>query len=101
VALTRDLVLGFIKLHILYHAGQEPIYGLWLIDELSRHGYKLSAGTLYPMLHSLEAEGLLSSERQVVAGKARRVYRLTDIGRQALRQGRDKAVELLDEIRDA
>ena len=98
MSLARDLFLGFVKLHMLYHAGQEPVYGLWLIDELSRHGYQLSPGTLYPMLHGLEEEGLLADEKRVVDGKQRKYYRLTDAGRQALAQGRDKARELLDEI---
>lgn len=99
--LTRDLFLGFIKLHILYHAGQAPVYGLWLIEELGRHGYRLSPGTLYPILHSLESAGLLAGERQVVDGKARIAYRLTPAGRQALHQGRRQAVELLNEIQDS
>ncbi|MFW6135684.1 MAG: PadR family transcriptional regulator [Chloroflexota bacterium] len=96
--LSRDLFLGFVKLHILYHAGQRPVYGLWLIEELARHGYEMSAGTLYPMLHGLEEEGLLVSERQVVEGKMRKYYRLTETGAEALDQGREKAIELLDEI---
>lgn len=94
------MFLGFVKLHILYHAGREPVYGLWLIEELSRHGYDLSPGTLYPMLHSLENEGLLVSEKQVVRGKTRKYYRLTAAGQAMLDQGREQAAELLDEIRD-
>jgi DNA-binding PadR family transcriptional regulator len=100
MALDRDLFLGFVKLHVLYHAGCEPVYGLWLIDELSRHGYELSPGTLYPMLHGLEEEGLLVSEKQVVDGKQRKYYRLTEAGRDALAQGREKAQELLNEIKE-
>ena len=98
MTVPRVLFLGFVKLHILYHAGQEPVYGLWLIDELARHGYELSAGTLYPMLHSLEAAGLLVSEKRVVSGKVRKYYHLTPAGAAALEQGRLKAVELLSEI---
>ena len=101
MSLSRELFLGFVKAHILYHAGQGPVYGLWLIEELSHHGYKLSAGSLYPMLHNLEQEGLLASEKQVIAGKARKCYRLTEAGREALQGARDKAVELLNEISDA
>jgi DNA-binding PadR family transcriptional regulator len=100
MSLSRDLFLGFIKLHVLYHAGREPVYGLWLIEELARHGYELSAGTLYPMLHGMEDEDLLTSEKEVVKGKARKYYRLTEAGQEALIQGRKKAIELLDEIRD-
>jgi DNA-binding PadR family transcriptional regulator len=100
MSLYRDLFLGFVKLHILYHAGREPVYGLWLIEELARHGYELSAGTLYPMLHGLQEEGLLACEKRVVEGKMRKYYRLTDAGERALDQGREKAIELLDEIWD-
>ena len=54
--MLRDLFLGFVKVHILHHAAREPVYGLWLIEELAHHGYELSPGTLYPTLHSLERE---------------------------------------------
>jgi len=98
--MIRDLSLGFIKLHILHHAGQEPVYGLWLIEELARHGYKLSPGTLYPMLHSLEQERLLASEKQLCNGKVRKYYRLTKTGSTALRQAQSKIVELLNELNE-
>jgi len=94
----RDLFLGFVKLHILHHAGREPVFGLWLIEELARHGYRLSPGTLYPILHSLEEDGLLSSASQVVDGKVRKYYQLTPAGREALAQGCEKAAELLREL---
>ena len=53
----RELYAGLIRLHILHHAAEGPIYGFRMIEELSRHGYRLSAGTLYPVLHGLEAKG--------------------------------------------
>ncbi len=96
--MIRDLSLGFIKVHILYHAERGPVYGLWLIKELARHGYSLSPGTLYPMLHSLEQEKLLVSEKQVCNGKVRKYYRLTRAGRVVLNKARKYVVELLDEI---
>lgn len=98
--MLRDLFLGFIKLHILYHAGQKPVYGLWLIEELGRHGYELSPGTLYPTLHSLEKQGYLLSEKQVVEGKVRRYYQLTPQGSAALAEARQKVAELTGEIMD-
>jgi len=55
--IKRTFFLGFVRLHILYHASQGPIYGLEMIRELSRHGYQLSPGTLYPILHGLEKKG--------------------------------------------
>jgi PadR family transcriptional regulator, regulatory protein PadR len=96
--LPRDLFLGFVKLHILHHAGREPVYGLWLIEELGRHGYRLSPGTLYPILHALQQDQLLTCETRVVEGKARKYYFLTSKGRLALRDGRIKARELMEEI---
>ena len=54
----KDVYTGLIRLHVLHHAVEEgAIYGLWMIEELAEHGYRLSAGTLYPILHSLERKG--------------------------------------------
>lgn len=96
--LPRDLFLGFVKLHILHHAGREAVYGLGLIEELGRHGYRLSPGTLYPILHGLEQERLLVSETYVVEGKVRKYYRLTATGRIALREGKRKAREFMKKL---
>ena len=96
--MLRDLFLGFVKVHILHHAAREPVYGLWLIEELARHGYQLSPGTLYPTLHSLEREGFLSSERRVVGGRLRRYYTATPAGRAALTEARAKIAELVAEV---
>ncbi len=97
--LTRDLFLGFIKLHILHHATEEPVFGLWLIQELGRHGYRLSPGTLYPVLHSLESQGYLKVETRVIDGKVRKYYQATGKGKRALQAARAKAKELVEEIR--
>jgi PadR family transcriptional regulator PadR len=74
---NREILRGFIKVHILFHASKEPVYGLGLIEELARHDYHLSPGTLYPILHSMEQEGYLQSYGEVVGGKIRRYYRNT------------------------
>jgi len=95
---SHDLFLGFVKLHILHHAGNEPVYGLWLIEELGRHGYRLSPGTLYPILHGLQEDHLLDCETRVVEGKARKYYHLTPAGRAALTEGKNKAWELMKEL---
>ncbi|RIK35793.1 MAG: PadR family transcriptional regulator [Chloroflexi bacterium] len=96
--MIRDFFLGFIKIHILHHAEQEPVYGLALIEELRRHGYELSPGTLYPILHQLEAQGYLVAEEKVVQGKVRKYYRITPGGSQALAEARPKIHELVDEV---
>jgi len=96
--MLRDLQLGFIKIHILHHAGQQPVYGMWLIDELTHHGYKISPGTLYPTLHSLERAGYLISEKRVVEGRQRRYYTLTPAGEIALTEARARLAELTAEV---
>lgn len=96
--MLRSFFLGFIKIHILFHASKEPVYGLWLIEELRRHGYDISPGTLYPIFHSLEADGLLRSSEKVVEGKVRKYYRTTAKGNSALKEAKVKVQELVHEI---
>jgi DNA-binding PadR family transcriptional regulator len=96
--MIRDFFLGFVKIHILHHAEQEPVYGLALIQELQRHGYELSPGTLYPLLHQLEEQGYLVHEDRVVGGKVRKYYTCTSAGSQALAEVRPKIQELVDEV---
>ncbi|WP_039889548.1 PadR family transcriptional regulator [Mycobacterium xenopi] len=89
---------GAVRLHILHHASEQEIHGAWITKELARHGHDISPGTLYPTLHRLEADGLLSSKRRVVDGRARRVYRVTQAGKRALRQDRKALAELAREV---
>lgn len=96
--LTQDFFRGFIKLHILHHAAKEPVYGVWIIEELDRHGYKLSPGTLYPILHSLEEEQLLTARSKTVEGKIRKYYEITDEGKKRLEESKLKVKELVDEL---
>jgi len=96
--MLRELLLGFIKIHILHHASQQPVYGLWMMEELARHGYSVSPGTLYPTLHSLERAGYLTSEKRVVGGRQRRYYVITPAGEVALAEARDRLAELVAEV---
>ena len=89
---------GAVRLHILHHAAAWQIYGAWISDELARHGYAISPGTLYPTLHRMESEGLLLSETVVVEGRRRRVYRATEAGRVALEADRAALRELAGEV---
>jgi DNA-binding PadR family transcriptional regulator len=95
---SRDLLLGFIRIHILHHAAEEGVFGLGLIEELSRHGYRLSPGTVYPLLHDMKAAGLLYSEGQQVGGRRRYYYRATEEGRRVLAEARDRLRELVAEV---
>jgi PadR family transcriptional regulator PadR len=94
----RDLYAGLIRLHVLHHAAEEPVYGAWIIEELRRHGYRLSPGTLYPMLHGLERQGLLKCRREGDGKRARRLYTITRKGRTALADAKDKVRELFGEL---
>ncbi len=96
----RHLRLGFIRLHVLYHADKEPICGVELIEELQHHGYDIGPGTLYPVLHQLEDAGLLKSNEEVVGGKQRKNVRITAAGRRLLAEARSKLKELASEILD-
>lgn len=94
----KDLYSGLIRLHILHHASARPVFGLWFIEELARHGYKLSPGTLYPLLHGLERRGYLQSTKERLGKTSRRVYRATPLGRKALVAARGKVSELFGEL---
>lgn len=96
--IDKQLYSGLIRLHILHHAAEEPVYGLWIIEELGHHGYALSAGTLYPILHGMERAGYL---RSFVRGKGRsrrRFYKVTPAGRKSLQAAKRKVRELFGEL---
>ncbi len=90
----RDLELGAVRAHILHHASRAPVYGSWMLEELERHGYALSYGTLYPALHRMEEEGLLSREDRVESGRVRKYYVATEKGAQELDRVKDLIREL-------
>jgi DNA-binding PadR family transcriptional regulator len=96
--ITRHFFNGFIRLHILYHAVKEPIYGAEITEELVRHGYHISQGTLYPTLHLLETLGYLRSRTEQVNGRRRKYYRATPAGRRVLNEARAKLQELVAEV---
>lgn len=96
--ILRKFFLGFIQIHILHHAKKEPFYGSWMIEELKEHGYEMSPGTLYPILHSMESNGLLQKEDRLVDGKIRKYYHITASGDEVLIEARKKAYELFHEI---
>jgi PadR family transcriptional regulator, regulatory protein PadR len=98
--IIRKLFLGFIQIHILHHAKKEPFFGSWMIEELKEHDYQMSPGTLYPILHNLEANGLLEKEERLVDKKIRKYYKITEKGIEVLDEARSKAYELFKEIKE-
>ncbi len=94
----RETFLGFIRVHLLHHAAEDRIYGIEMIDELRRHGYDVSPGTIYPILHAMENAGYLASAQEVVDGKTRRYYDITDAGRVVLEGLKENVRELTHEV---
>ncbi len=95
---VREFLRGAVELHILHHADEHELHGAWMRRELANHGYRISPGTLYPTLHRLEARGLLTSRKEIVEGRTRRLYRATAPGHEALVEMRRALRELADEV---
>lgn len=95
---SNELLSGLIRLHILHHAVHEGVYGQWMIGELARHGYRISPGTLYPMLHAMERKGYLKSSLLGTGRRARRLYRATAKGRRSLAFAKERVRELFGEL---
>src|SRR3989441_12007521 len=93
LARDQDLYSGLIRLHVLHHAVEEPVFGLGMIEELARHGYRISPGSLYPLLHSLEQKGYLRSREERSGKSQRKLYRATPLGRRALKSAKSRVRE--------
>jgi DNA-binding PadR family transcriptional regulator len=89
--------VDFLELHILHHAAEKPLYGLWMIEELAHHGYRVGASHLYPKFHRLERQGFLKREDWLVDGKLRKYYQATPLGVQYLASRRRMVLELVKE----
>lgn len=95
---VREFLLAFWKIHILYHAEDGGVYGHWMVEELHRHGYRISPGTLYPMLSRMAKRGWIRATEPKRA-KGARVYRLTPRGREVLERIRRSLDELHREVK--
>lgn len=98
---VREFGTAAVRLHVLHHAADGEVHGAWMSTELARHGHRIAAGTLYPLLHRMERAGLLTSHLDVVDGRRRRSYRATDQGRTVLAECREALGELAAELLDA
>jgi PadR family transcriptional regulator PadR len=96
--LLRHFYGGFIRMHILYHAAKETIYGVEMMEELRRHGYRMGPGTLYPIFHDLHERGLLTMETEVIHGKQRKNYRITKKGTKLMAAAKTRLRELFHEV---
>ena len=98
----RKILLGFIRVHILHHAATDPhgIYGVAMIEELKSHGYTIRPGTLYPILHEMKNDDMIAATKEIIEGKQRIIYTITDKGTQTLNQLKQYIKELSDEVMD-
>ena len=97
-AVDREFRLALWKLHILHHAAQHPVYGLWMLQELAEHGHRLSPGTLYPILARMERRGWLRRDGNAPHARARQAFRITASGRRVLEALRREVTELYEEV---
>jgi PadR family transcriptional regulator, regulatory protein PadR len=95
---SRDLMAGFVRLHVLNHANARPVFGIGIIERLAFHGYVLSPGTLYPILHGLERDGFLKSRDEIKGNRRRRIYEITEAGRRVLILSKVRLWELFKEV---
>ena len=93
-----EIFSGLIRIHVLHHACAEGVFGLGMIKELQRHGYKIGPGTMYPLLHSMEKRGWLRLRSARIDGRARKVYFATKAGKKTLEAAKVKVQELFGEI---
>lgn len=89
MAIDKALVSGSTTMLILRLLEEKDLYGYEMIEELrerSNNVFELKAGTLYPLLHSLEEKSLLTCYEKEVNGKTRKYYSITKEGRKQLIQ---------------
>lgn len=98
LSLTKKIYLGFLQAHVLYHASKEPIFGLFMINELNHHGYKIGPSHIYPLLAQMEKQGLLCKEEKLEKGKIRKYYQITKLGLHVLDDMKLKVKELSNEL---
>jgi len=96
--IVREFLLTFWKIHILHHAAEQGVYGQWMLEELHRHGYRLSPGTLYPLLARMARRGWLRAAVKSRHPRDARLYRITPAGAEVLKRLRTALDELQHEV---
>jgi PadR family transcriptional regulator, regulatory protein PadR len=85
--MKNDALGGQLDSLILATVADEPAHGYAILQHLKERSggaFDLAEGTIYPALHRLERDGLLSSSWSTASGRRRRVYRVTRSGQGAL-----------------
>ena len=97
--IDREFQRGFIKLYALWRASKGETYGLQIIEEMRELGFRVSPGTLYPVLHTLLLEKDVSVTERVANGKVRKCYRATAKGREEVEEVVERLSRLLRKFR--
>ena len=97
--IDREFQRGFVKLYALWRASKGEVYGVQIIEEMRVLGFKVSPGTLYPVLHTLLEEKDVTVADHVVNGKVRKLYRATPKGRDEAEEVIEKLQKLLRKLR--
>jgi DNA-binding PadR family transcriptional regulator len=97
--IDREFQRGFVKLYALWRASKGETYGVQIIEEMRTLGFKVSPGTLYPVLHTLLEERDLTVTERVVNGKVRKLYTATAKGREEAEEVVEKLSKLLKKFR--
>lgn len=93
MTIDKSLISGSLSMLLLRLLSEKDMYGYEMIDTLrkrSENVFELKAGTLYPLLHSLEEKNFLTSYEQEVSGKTRKYYSITKEGRKFLEKKKDE-----------
>ena len=93
MAIDKSLISGSTTMLILRLLEDKDMYGYEMIETLeakSNNVFTLKAGTLYPLLHSLEEKDLLTSYESEVNGKIRKYYSITKGGKRYLRSRKEE-----------
>ena len=92
--IDKSLMAGSTTLLVLSLLAKEEMYGYQMITELARrsdHSFELKEGTLYPILHALEAERLVTvREKEAETGRVRKYYRITKKGMKDLEEKKEE-----------
>ena len=88
MAIDKSLMAGSTTMLILKLLEDKDMYGYQMIEQLSKmsnNAFTLKAGTLYPLLHSLEQQGMVTSyDDNADSGRVRKYYSITKKGRRLL-----------------
>lgn len=93
MAIDKSLVSGSTTMLLLKLLSEKDMYGYEMIETLrqrSQNVFEMKAGTLYPLLHSLEEKGLLNVYEKEAGGKVRKYYSITKEGRRVLKQKQEE-----------